>query len=192
MKPIRLAAVLVAALLAATALPAARSGPLGVYAIVERVVFEPSQAAPERAQVWGAFAYVNGTPGGREFGVSAAKRGYLYFKLPDVAGRGGAPALATSIELVKREWADLAAVAGTGQAVGFGAWWTNGAFDWSNGFDPAALDRTQTATGTVRIRTTSEAPTAPVVYYTNSGLVRLSATGNHADLVAQLKAALTK
>ena len=28
---------------------------LGIYAIVEKVVFEPSESAPQRIQIWGAF-----------------------------------------------------------------------------------------------------------------------------------------
>ena len=40
------------------------SGPLGIYGIVEKVVFEPNEAAPERIQVWGAFTYVNGATAG--------------------------------------------------------------------------------------------------------------------------------
>ena len=34
------------------------SGPVGIFGIVEKVVFEPDERAPERIQVFGAFAYV--------------------------------------------------------------------------------------------------------------------------------------
>jgi hypothetical protein len=55
------------------------SGPLGIYGIVERVVFEPDARAPQRIQVWGAFAYSEvATPA-----LSSVQRGYLYFRLPD-------------------------------------------------------------------------------------------------------------
>ena len=63
------------------AMPLTASGPLGIYGIVERVVMEPNEKAPERIQVWGAFAYVDGMAG-EGLTVSAAKRGYLYFRLP--------------------------------------------------------------------------------------------------------------
>src|SRR5688500_8246933 len=86
------------------------SGPLGIYGIVEKVVFEPNEQSPERIQVWGAFAYVDGGVGS-SLTVSAPKRGYLYFRLGSSAD-----------SLVKNEWADLKSVAGTGQAVGFGRW----------------------------------------------------------------------
>jgi hypothetical protein len=45
-----------AALLAGTAFAARASDPTGIYAFVDRVVFEPSDTAPERIQVWGGFA----------------------------------------------------------------------------------------------------------------------------------------
>jgi len=31
------------------------SGRIGFYGIVEKVVFEPNETAPERIQIWGAF-----------------------------------------------------------------------------------------------------------------------------------------
>src|ERR1041384_8220245 len=37
------------------------SDPIGIYALVDKVVFEPSAANPERIQVWGAFAIAEGT-----------------------------------------------------------------------------------------------------------------------------------
>ncbi len=52
------------------------SGPVGIYGIVEKVVFEPNERSPERIQVWGAFAYVDGGANSG-LGVSAVKRGYL-------------------------------------------------------------------------------------------------------------------
>jgi len=36
------------------------SGPVGFYAVIEKVVFEPDEKAPERMQLWGAFAVVDG------------------------------------------------------------------------------------------------------------------------------------
>jgi hypothetical protein len=31
-----------------------------VFAVVEKVIFEPNEQAPERIQLWGAFAFVSG------------------------------------------------------------------------------------------------------------------------------------
>jgi hypothetical protein len=91
-------------LLAATAFAARASDPVGIYAIVDKVVFEPTDAAPERAQVWGAFAIAKG----RGEAYEPAERGYMYFKL------GPEP------EVTRKEWADLKSVAGSGQIVGLG------------------------------------------------------------------------
>jgi hypothetical protein len=102
-----LAAVCVAAASMAVTLWA--SDPVGVYAIVEKVVFEPNDTSPQRVQVWGAFAVAKKTnPNDYE----PAQRGYLYYTL--TPGKE---------ELCKREWNDLKSVAGTGQPVAFGVRW---------------------------------------------------------------------
>jgi len=97
-----------AASLVLAASSARASDPVGVYGFVDRVVFEPSEAAPERIQVWGAFALAKKSPGNLEY--SDAERGYLYFKL-----RPGDEAVC------KKEWADLKAVAGKREIVAFGS-----------------------------------------------------------------------
>jgi hypothetical protein len=87
-------------------LNALASDPIGIYALVDKVVFEPNEKAPERIQVWGAFAIAEG------YGVTydKAQRGYLYYKLNE-----------KKPEVCRKEWADLKSVAGTGQIVGFGS-----------------------------------------------------------------------
>jgi hypothetical protein len=99
-----------AAALAALLAPsvARASDPVGIYGFVERVVFEPGEAAPERIQVWGAFALAKPSPG--NFDYSIPERGYMYFKL-----RPGDEAIC------KKEWADLKSVASTNQIIAFGA-----------------------------------------------------------------------
>jgi hypothetical protein len=88
--------------------PGARaSDPNGIYAFVDRVAFEPSDAAPERIQVWGGFALAN-TANRDDY--HNAERGYMYFKL-----RPG------DEEICKKEWADLKSIAGTRQIVAFGS-----------------------------------------------------------------------
>jgi hypothetical protein len=95
------------ALFAGVAAAAQASDPTGIYAYVDRVVLEPSEAAPERIQVWGGFALANPT---NRAAYLPAEKGYLYFKLP--AGQ----------ETVSRkEWSDLKSIAGTGQLVAFGS-----------------------------------------------------------------------
>jgi hypothetical protein len=96
-----------AAFFAGVAPPAHASDPVGIYAFADRVVFEPSDAHPERIQVWGGFALAKGANG---YEYQNAQRGYLYFKL-----RPG------DEETCRKEWADLKALAGTGQIVAFGS-----------------------------------------------------------------------
>jgi hypothetical protein len=83
------------------------SVPLGVYAVVDKVVMEPSDADPQRVQVWGAFAVWSEHDG---LGYRAPKRGYLYY--------GCAKA---HLRICRSEWADLRSVAGSGQMIGFGS-----------------------------------------------------------------------
>jgi hypothetical protein len=171
------------------------SGRIGYYGIVERVVFEPSETAPERIQVWGAFAYVDGgaSQGGS---TSAVKRGYLYFKL-----RSDFPGFTSQseVDLKKREWADLKAIAGTGQAIGFGAWGYIGSFGVlqpdSVAARPSFLYERKPSGGELadlRVRPAGEAPSSPATYQTETGIVKLSETGSHAAIVKQLKAALAR
>jgi hypothetical protein len=98
---------------AAGALGVARteaSDPVGIYAIVERVVFEPNDRTPERIQIWGAFALSDAQHGD---GYRAPQRGYLYYSLPSSREKGQRDA-------ALKEWADLKKIAGTGDAIAFG------------------------------------------------------------------------
>jgi hypothetical protein len=162
---------------------ASTSGMLGIYGIVEKVVFEPNEEAPERVQVWGAFAYVNGT-GGKSLTISSAKAGYLYFRKPGPD---------EDAQVVLNEWADLKSVAGTKQAVGFGSWMYFGGF---GGMKPdeggIILERSSMTSrqADLRVRPATEKPAGPTMYQTDAGIIKLSETGSHAEIVKQLKAAL--
>ncbi len=83
----------------------AYSDPIGIFARVDKVVFEPNAEAPERIQVWGAFALASKQGGAYE----PVQRGYLYYSLKP--GKE---------EVCRKEWADLKAIAGTDQIVGIG------------------------------------------------------------------------
>jgi hypothetical protein len=164
------------------------SGPIGIYGIVEKVVFEPNERSPERIQVWGAFAYVDGGVNSG-LGVSAVKRGYLYFRLPSAS-----VANAQAVEAAKKEWMDLKAVAGTGQAIGFGHWGYIGGFaglqpQSRSTMPPYILERAPGggAQTDLRVRPESEAPASPAAYQTESGIIKLSDQGSHAAIVKQLK-----
>ncbi len=83
------------------------SDPVGIYALVQKVVLEPKDDKPERAQVWGVF----------RFAIKNVGDGVYY--APPVYGRldyGLAPGKADD---TRREWADFKKIAGTGQVVAF-------------------------------------------------------------------------
>jgi hypothetical protein len=78
----------------------------GIYARVDKVVLEPDATAPERIQVWGAFALARKEDRNT---YDSAQRGYLYFSCKP--GKE---------DICRKEWTDLKAIAGTGKLVGFG------------------------------------------------------------------------
>src|SRR5205807_136344 len=78
---------------------------VGIYAMVDKVVFEPNDSAPERVQIWGTFMVAKGR-GGDDY--EDPVRGYFYYTLPK-----GKEATA------KKEWADLKKLAGTDQTIAF-------------------------------------------------------------------------
>jgi len=85
------------------------SGPIGVYALVNKVTFEPAGDQPQRIRISGVFLTADqGNPGA----YSEPQAGYLYLALP----RGNE-------EVALREWNDLKSVAGSRQVVGFGSVW---------------------------------------------------------------------
>ena len=115
----RLAVVLVpvTAALAIAAAPTVRKDPHGVYGIIDSVIFEPAHGTPERVQLWGAFALADvvGLKDGKidyiQIGLfQPPKRGYMYYT---VNRRDEATS--------RTEWAELKAVAGTGQLTAWGA-----------------------------------------------------------------------
>lgn len=182
-------ALAIGLILGASALLA--SGPVGLYGIIDKVVFEPNESAPERLQVWGAFAYADIQQDGSGLGISPAKRGYLYFKI-----RSATPGFTTEkqVEAIKNEWMDLKSVAGTGQAVGFGKW------GYIAGFDSLQPDASPQSPGVIleatprggattdlRVRPATEPPASPATYQTNAGVIKLDATGRHAAIVKALK-----
>ena len=145
------------------------SGLFGFCGIVEKVQFEPDDAKAERIRVFGAFASSIADEQGRVrgFGLTVdfeipAERGYLYFTMPTAAS----PAV---VELLHREWRDIAAVAGTGEAICFGV------------FDTSAYRSSRELPRVIPLSAggESEPPSAPIVYQTAGiGLVKLG-TGNY-------------
>ena len=156
----RVLGVSVVLLLSFAAIDLWASGQAGVYAVVERVVFEPATGPPERVQVWGAFALMERRGQGfTEYVYRKPVRGYMYFKLP--------PEIA---DVVRVEWKDLASVAGKPQAVAFGYW------DYYRG------EREPT------VRQPEWTPASPDVYLTNIGVAKLGpgAPGGTVDELLKL------
>jgi hypothetical protein len=136
-----------AALLLAAQVAWASDG-VGIYAVVDKVVLEPKDGPAERIQVWGAFALAKGDSG-NDYHVPA--RGYLFFSL-----------VKDSEDVCRKEWADLAKIAGTGQCVAFGSRYKD------NG----------------KIRKVGVEPKTPDVYPLGFGMQRV---GNDHPLSAQLR-----
>ncbi len=95
---------LAAAALFLLAASARASDPVGIYAVIDKVVFEPNDASPERVQVWGTFALAK--PPGDSYTEPA--HGYLYFSLNK-----------DKADVTRKEWSDLKKMAGTGKCVAF-------------------------------------------------------------------------
>lgn len=186
---------LAATLLASSPSVKAVSGGIGFYGIVERVVFEPAEANSERIQVWGAFAYVD-TLRPASVTVSRAERGYLYFRV-----RSDIPGFTSEreVEINRREWADLKALAGTGQAIGFGSWGYIGSFSVLDptgvAGPPSYLFERKPSGGAradLRVRPANEPPAGPATYQTETGIVKLAEQGSHAAIVKLLRETLKR
>ena len=113
------------------------SDPIGVYAIVDRVVVEPSSGPPQRIQIWGAFAIAQ-PENPDDYG--AAQRGYLYFSCP----QGQA-------EVCRSEWSDVQSVAGKSVGIGFGARRLNNGRVRKADDRPASPDEYPIRMGVVRV-----------------------------------------
>ena len=80
--------------------------PTGAYVVVDKVVLEPSEGSPERAQIWGTFVLAADRRG---FTYHAPQYGYFYYS--------AAPGQEA---VCRREWSDFKKAAGTGTVIGFG------------------------------------------------------------------------
>jgi hypothetical protein len=131
-------ALMVAALaLVAGATVLDASDRIGVYALVDKVVFEPSADHPERIQIWGAFSIA--TRNDRD-NYEPVQRGYLYFTA------------AGDKRLTRAEWNDLKTVAGTRDIVGFSSRFGQSLNVRAAGEPPRAPDTYVLGVGVHRIR----------------------------------------
>jgi hypothetical protein len=135
------------------------SGPIGVYALVDKVTFEPNADKPERIRISGVFMAAVETPDNSTV-YSAPQRGYLYFGLPN-----------GNEELARREWADLKSVAGTRQVVGFGSSW------------PGVVD----PHGRVRVRKLTEETKSPDDFPLGNGVIKINSDQPRAKALLDYK-----
>ena len=139
------------------------SDPVGVYAMVERVVFEPSESAPKNVQIWGAFTPSVEPPRPEykpEQAYGTVQRGYMYFTCAT-----------DKASMCAAEWSDLKSVAGKGEVVGFSTRWSK---------------------AKARVRAASEAPASPDTYESNVGVVKIGKYGDYPTLITALKTAIGK
>ena len=157
---IRRAVAVTVLLLGVLVIRISASGQSGIYAVVERVALDPPSGPAQRIQVWGAFALMERSRQGfTSYVFRQPVRGYMYFEIP--AGQNA--------ENARREWKDLAAVAGTKQAIAFGYW------------DQYRGDVMPT------VRAADVKPALPDPYLMDVGLTKLSA-GSPGGIVDQLLA----
>jgi hypothetical protein len=104
---IRCPAIFLGLALAST--PSFASTRVAIYAIVDDIVFEPSDFEPERVWISGVFVAPQPISSGWH---QAPARGHLYFSLN-----------AADADATRAEWQALRAAAGTGEVVGFGQYW---------------------------------------------------------------------
>src|SRR5262249_11433105 len=106
-------------------------------------------------------------------------------------------------ESVLREWADFKSVAGTGQAVAFGRFGCVGSFSddlISEGHSGGArssmtlpgIPASTSCREDHPVRAESSAPSVPCAYPLNTGLTKLSVTGNLGGIVRKLQEALVR
>jgi len=129
------------------------SDPVGVYALIDKVVLEPNAEAPERIQIWGAFSVA--TRNDNNYYEPVA-RGYMYFSAPK-----------DKEEVTRKEWADLKKAAGTGQVISFGKRWDLKARIRKPEEKPQSPDVYPLSSGLNRIRTNTEY--APIRALLNPG-----------------------
>jgi hypothetical protein len=91
------------------AVPLPMSDPVGVYAVIDRVVLVPNAQNPTAVQVWGTFSVSDQKVGDN---YQPAVKGYLYYSVNT-----------TNEHATRAEWTDLQGLAGKKTIVGFAMKW---------------------------------------------------------------------
>jgi hypothetical protein len=105
---------------------------VGIYGIVDKVVFEPNADNPERVQIWGAFSIA--TRNDRD-AYDPVQRGYLYFVAAD------------DEHLARNEWKDLQSAAGTRKIVAFSSRFGQSVRVRAQGQEPQTPDKYRVGIG---------------------------------------------
>jgi hypothetical protein len=171
MKAIRLGviAVIVSALTSPLVHAKVSGDPFGAYCIVQKVVTGQDEGQRSTIQVWGTCSvrtygaidthgnYVDSsTPGAWPVsGIAPPHRGYLYYFTTKAKE-----------DVAQKEWADLKALAGTGEVVAIGSQ------------QPPS-----------RLRWADEKPQGPDEYSTQMGLWKITMNPAYSKIVADLKKA---
>jgi hypothetical protein len=109
MNRLKFVALSAAVILLLVQISLAKNGNIGIYGIVDKVVFEPDESSPERIQIRGLFVVPIPISSGL---YKAPQRGVLYFSIPP-----------DRKEIAGKEWVELKRLAGSGQILGFAAYW---------------------------------------------------------------------
>jgi hypothetical protein len=109
MRTLRVVMLSAAVILLLVQISLAKNGNIGIYGIVDKVVFEPDEGSPERIQIWGLFVVPIPISSGL---YKAPQRGVLYFSIPP-----------DRKEIARKEWVELKSLAGSGQILGFTEYW---------------------------------------------------------------------
>jgi len=110
MKPAFASVAVVLLLSLVTAAVFAKSGTIGIYAVIDQVTFEPAGGdSPNIIRISGVLVVPVPMSSGQ---YRSPQRGYLYFRIR--------PAMEQE---TRKDWNELKSIAGTGQVVGFAQYW---------------------------------------------------------------------
>ena len=140
MKPAFASVAVVLLLSLVTAAVFAKSGTIGIYAVIDQVTFEPAGPSPNFIRISGVLVVPVPMSSGQ---YRSPQRGYLYFRIR--------PAMEQE---TRKDWYELKSIAGTGQVVGFAQYWVPNPSD-SYGNPHRSLE--------ITVRTDSDA-TPPDIY----------------------------
>jgi hypothetical protein len=129
------ALLLVAAILLLSLSPTAvfaKGSSIGIYAVVDKVIFDKDGPSPNSIRISGVFVVPVPMSSGS---YKDPQQGYLYFRIPSGAEQAA-----------RADWDKLKAAAGTGQVVGFAFYWVPDPSD-TNGNPHHSLEVTLHASG---------------------------------------------